>query len=680
MSRNDQQREEGDRRPLGPTRRDFLKGAAATGGALVGASLLGALGGCVPLLRPRAAADDAAPDREPGQEADQGTGQMPGREGGSLAVASHWPYAIDPFFLQESAGIQIANCLFDPLVRYDYREKKLVGAAAQSWEANKEGTVFTFRLASGARFHNDDAVTAADFKYAWERILRPDASGGRSTNASSLAVIQGADALGAGEADAASGIKAVDELTLEVTLALPFHEFPFVLSYPAFSPVPSKVFADDGRDASVFSVMPIGNGAFMLKDVSTYEDDMLRLVRFDGYGGTPALLQAVEFRFFEADSAQQEPSEGGGQVWEVAARPAARPPARPAAMRPAVPAAARPAAVRLAVPAVARLAAAQSVAAAPPALRPAASPMLHPVADEPLQSYEEKAYERFRLGGLDLSSVPVAEIEDARARYGEAADGHTVESGEGLLLGSEACVEFLWGSLEREPLDNALVRQALSHAIDREAICKELFAGAFSAATGIIPPEVEGFRTGAWPATAFDAAKAQALLDEAGHPGGKGLAPLTLLAANSTLERRLFEMIEAGLTEAGFSVKLVVGADNARYWDMLQQGAVLTSTGWIADFPLMENLLVPLFSGSGSNNLFGYRNAEVDEGIAAARAVAEADERQRAFHKVDDLIAADMPVIPLFFTTHALVCSDRTNDLYVAPDGLIALPKVWVSF
>lgn len=663
MNGTDHREKEG-RRSLRLTRRDFLKGAAATGGTLVGASLLGGLGGCMPLLRPRATDDDTAVDRVPGQDSGQEPGQAPGREGGSLAVASHWPYAIDPFFLQESAGIQIANCLFDPLVRYDYREKKLVGAAAQSWEGNEEGTVFTFKLVPGARFHNGDAVTAADFKYAWERILRPNASNERSTNASSLAVIQGADALGAEEADAASGIKAVDELTLEVTLALPFHEFPFVLSYLAFAPVPSKALADEGREGSAFGMMPIGNGAFMLEDVPTYQDDLLKLVRFDDYHGTPALLQAVEFRFFEADSAEEGPSGGEGQLWEVAARPAAA----TAAARPmAVQLASRPAASHPALP------------AATPLPRPAAAPF-RPVAGEVLQSYEEKTYERFRLGELDLASVPVAEIEDARARYGEATDGHTVESGEGILLGSEACVEFLWGSLEREPLDNALVRKALSCAIDRETICKELFSDAFSAATGIIPPDVEGFRKGAWPATAFDVAQAKALLDEAGYPEGKGLAPLTLLAASSALERRLFEMIEANLKEAGFSVQLVTGVDSARYWDALRQGAALASTGWIADFPLMENLLTPLFASSGSNNLFGYHNAEVDEGIVAARAIAGADERQRAFHKVDDLIAADMPVIPLFFTAHALVCSDRTNDLYVAPDGLIALPEAWVSF
>jgi ABC-type transport system substrate-binding protein len=651
---------------------------AATAGAALGAASL--LGGCVfPFGAGRRDANGAGGSGDLG-----GDDEKDPRAGGTLRFASHWPYSFDPFYLQELSGIQIASCLFDPLVRYDYRQRKLVGAAAKSWEVTEEGTLFTFKLVEGARFHNGEAVSAKDFKYSWERLFKGGfppsdrALGIPSSNASYISMIQGAEEMMAGEAKEASGIRVVDKLTLEVALAFPFFEFCQVIAYPAFAPVPSTGEADDFLG---FDGMPIGNGAFQMEETWDWRSDTLRLARFDDYHGTPALLQAVEFRFFASDQKPGGGSGNAGDLWVVANR-----------RRGGV-------GSRLETGGgLSRSAGDLSRVTGEPLREadgsldvaisrfPRANSQLQfaggrfRTADVQFRTYEEKTYTGLQDGDLDVAQIPIEEFDDARARYGEAEDGYTATPDAQVLFGQELCTQFLWINFNKEPLTDAAVRRALSHAVNREAICAELYRDTVSPATGIVPPDIEGFREGAWPAAIYDVDKAKQILEEAGYPEGKGLGLVTLVASDTEEESRLFEMIKADLEAAGFTVRLSVVKTADLFWDTLDRSAALALTGWIADFPLMENFLTPLFTSTGSSNEFGYHNEEVDEGIVAARALENDAKRIGAFREVENVISADMPVIPLFYTRHSLVCSDRTNDLFVAPDEIADFSKAWVSY
>jgi peptide/nickel transport system substrate-binding protein/oligopeptide transport system substrate-binding protein len=615
------------------SRRDFLAKAAVAAAAFAS---LPVLGGCA-LPLPHSASTDA-------EEAGAGLG----KGGGTLAIASHWPYSFDPFYLRELAGTQIAQCLFDPLVRYDYQAKELVGAAAESWQANEEGTVFTFTLVSGACFHNGEPVTAADFKFSWERLLKQDPYEQPSDNAPLLSMVQGADALRDGKAEDVVGIRVVDELTLEVTLAFPFYEFPYVLTYPAFAPLCAKSM---GSDFFAFERAPLGNGPFRMTDDAGQAGTILRLARFDDYQGTAALLGNVEFWFFSSDMKLPELADDEVILLEAAYRPGKK-----------------------TNPVVAAGGPVGSLAAVGSPANP------RKVDDTVFRTYEEKAYAEFLLGEIDVAPVPIGELEDARARFGESQDGYTAVPGAQTLMGKEACTQFLVLNLEADPLSNPKVREALSYAIDREALCEKLLPGASLPATGIIPPGVEGFRDGAWPAATYDLAKARQALSDAGYPEGKGLAPLTLVVWDIESERALFKLLAANLRAAGFVVRIKTVLSDEEFKEALANNASVASSGWIADFPLMENILNPLFASAGSYNQFEYSRPEVDEGIMAARAIAGEQERTQAFCAVDDLIAGDMPVVPLYYTQLALVCSTRVNNLSVALDGTANLTKAWVSW
>ena len=91
--------------------------------------------------------------------------------------------------------------------------------------------------------------------------------------------------------------------------------------------------------------------------------------------------------------------------------------------------------------------------------------------------------------------------------------------------------------------------------------------------------------------------------------------------------------------------------------------------GWIADYPIMDNFLYPLFDSDslGGDNKSGYNNPEFDAKVNEARATVDDKERIAKMQEADAMVSADCPVIPVMFYTHTLAGSDRIKHLYVDP-------------
>jgi oligopeptide transport system substrate-binding protein len=209
--------------------------------------------------------------------------------GGVFVFGMLEPGSIDPVNLHESEGIQVGQALFDSLTAWDPVTSEVVPAAAATWEPNVDATVWTFNLVPGATFHNGDPVTAADFKYAWERICDPANESGVSYH---LSAVQGYEGMQDGSATKLSGVVALNDTMLQVTLTQPFAEFDAVVAHPTLAPVPQSAVAADG-----FSEMPVGNGPFMMSEPWVH-GEYIKVERFDGYHGAAPNIDGIEFDIF----------------------------------------------------------------------------------------------------------------------------------------------------------------------------------------------------------------------------------------------------------------------------------------------------------------------------------------------------------------------------------------------
>jgi oligopeptide transport system substrate-binding protein len=118
--------------------------------------------------------------------------------------------------------------VFSGLVALD-TDLKLIPDLAESW-AMTGGTTYTFKLRANARFHNGKPVTAHDFIYAWERAADPQTKSG--TVLDYLGDIAGVRDMQAGKASHISGLAALDDHTLQVTIDSPKPYFLYKLTYP----------------------------------------------------------------------------------------------------------------------------------------------------------------------------------------------------------------------------------------------------------------------------------------------------------------------------------------------------------------------------------------------------------------------------------------------------------------
>ena len=296
-----------------------------------------------------------------------------------------------------------------------------------------------------------------------------------------------------------------------------------------------------------------------------------------------------------------------------------------------------------------------------------------------IQKDVETAYREFQAGNLDFAQVPTTQLKDAISQYGESSDGYTCETGKQVLTGAELSVYYLMLNMEDETLKDLNLRKAISLAINRQAICDTVFEGTREPAGGIVAPGIAGYQENSWEFSRYDKDEAIKILDQyypADADGKRGVS----VALTYNLDgdhKSVMEMVQADLTAVGLDV-----TSNTGEW-----ASILTNTypngdfqigrlGWIADYPIMDNFLYPLFVTGGDNNYGKYSNPEVDADLLAARAIADDNERIAAFQEVDKKIAADMPVVPLFFYKHQVLGSSRVKYLYMDPQKLCDMSTV----
>ncbi|GAA0591682.1 ABC transporter substrate-binding protein [Streptomyces crystallinus] len=227
-----------------------------------------------------------------------GDGDSKGKEGGSGGVISmeigEPQNLLVPSNTYETEGGQVIHALFTGLTKLN-EKSEVVNDLAQSVET-KDSKVWTIKLKPGYTFHNGEAVTAKSFIDAWNYGANQDNA--QQTNPL-FSHIQGYKDLNPGPKKKVatkelSGLKAVDDNTLQVTLDAPFSAFPAQLSFSAFSPLP-KVFFNDPKG---FGEAPIGNGPFKMSGKFQH-DEKISVVKYDKYPEASKIeVKGVNFKIY----------------------------------------------------------------------------------------------------------------------------------------------------------------------------------------------------------------------------------------------------------------------------------------------------------------------------------------------------------------------------------------------
>jgi len=214
---------------------------------------------------------------------------------GTLNLADVGPITLDPATAAEASSAQFIVQIFGGLVRLD-ENMQVVADIAQTWDKSADGKTYTFHLRQDVKFHDGKQVTAADFKYSWERALNPAT---QSLTASTyLNDIAGAADVLAGKTTQLSGVKMVDNYTLQVSIDAPKAYFLDKMAYPT-------AFVVDKANVSAGGEWwrhPNGTGPFRLKQWQV--DQLVVLERNPLYYGDKPLLSEVDYQLYSGNPIQ----------------------------------------------------------------------------------------------------------------------------------------------------------------------------------------------------------------------------------------------------------------------------------------------------------------------------------------------------------------------------------------
>jgi peptide/nickel transport system substrate-binding protein/oligopeptide transport system substrate-binding protein len=213
-----------------------------------------------------------------------------------------------------------------------------------------------------------------------------------------------------------------------------------------------------------------------------------------------------------------------------------------------------------------------------------------------------------------------------------------------------------------------------------------LLEGCVIAGKGILPPSLPGYNPKVT-APGFNRERARQLLAEAGHPGGRGLPPITYHFNTGDLNQRIAELLQAQLREVGLTLELR-RLDWAAHIKVVDEGAVtMFRQGWIADYPDPENFVTVLFHSrnvGAAGNTSRYRNPELDRLPDQADAMPAGPARTKIYQDAEQRLLDDGLWITLYhYASRALIRSTvmglERSPLSTAPEFLAPLRKVKVE-
>jgi len=241
--------------------------------------------------------------------------------------------------------------------------------------------------------------------------------------------------------------------------------------------------------------------------------------------------------------------------------------------------------------------------------------------DVGFQDHQETRLESWRVGRYDLL-----------AHFGEFSPAPETVS-ESIPWFASSFVAF---RADAPPFDDARVRRAFSHAVDRVPLAEE-WGDEPATKGGLIPPAMpaHSHRAG----LPYDLELARRLLAEAGYPGGEGLPELTLASPYSSQGQTLAEQWAA----LGARVRLEIlppdrhGAERAH----------MHSDGWNADYPDPDSFLRGFVRAL---RISLYTDDRIENLLRKAGSLADRKGRIRLYNKVERLwITEQAALVPLFY-------------------------------
>lgn len=286
----------------------------------------------------------------------------------------------------------------------------------------------------------------------------------------------------------------------------------------------------------------------------------------------------------------------------------------------------------------------------------------------------------YKTGDFDMIEVvPDSEIEDG------------LKDGSYSMfpnLGTYYLSINVTGKNETEEIKNALqnykARKALSLAIDRDSIVKNITKGGEIPSYSFVPKGISGadgkdFANKKYFKTSGDVKEARKLLEESGYKDGKGFPTISLIYNQEDSHGDIMQAI-ANMWNKNLGINVSLAQQE---WKVFQTTRTdknynIARDGWHGDYADPMTFLDLLTSTSALNNS-GFSNSEYDSIIKEAKQETNVVKREELLHKAEDILMEDMSVIPLYYYTQVKGIKPYVKGIRVTQLGFIYFDKAYID-
>lgn len=260
---------------------------------------------------------------------------------------------------------------------------------------------------------------------------------------------------------------------------------------------------------------------------------------------------------------------------------------------------------------------------------------------------ENVAFTRYQAGELDQTDIPTGQYPTLKETNPDE-----------VVVYPSLCSYYYMFNVSGNGPDYLLdkrIRQALSYAIDRDIIVDKVTQGGQFPAYSFTPAATAGFEVpaieyGTWTQEERNT-KAMELMADAGYSADNPLDVTLIYNTNEGHKKIAIAVSQMWKQNLGVNVTL----ENQEWKTFLQtrseQAYDVARGGWCGDYNEASTFLDLVQSGSGYNDS-KYNNPEVDALLAEAKT---SDNPQPIYTKVEEIIAEDMPIIPIYHYTGTLL-------------------------
>lgn len=300
-----------------------------------------------------------------------------------------------------------------------------------------------------------------------------------------------------------------------------------------------------------------------------------------------------------------------------------------------------------------------------------------------------KAFENYWEGKAPIDRLVFAITPDASVRYaklqkGEChvmpypnpADIEKMKNDANINLLNEAGLNigYLNFNVKKAPFDNVKVRQALSYAVNKDAILAAVYQGAGQVAKNPIPPTMWGYNN-AVQDYEYNPEKAKALLKEAGFENGfeTDIWAMPVSRPYNPNARRMAELIQADWEKVGVKGK-IVSYEWGEYLKRMRNGEHLTGMmGWTGDNGDPDNFLNTLLSCASveqGSNYAKFCHEDFDKAVVKASQISDQAERIKLYEQAQQIFKEQAPWITIAHSTTYVPIRKEVKNYVINPFGL----------